>query len=151
LSANQWYIKSLRYVVHYAVVALIAYAGLVYLAYGMFRIVPAGFIPTQDQGYLIVNVQMPDASSIERTDEVMTQLANLAMRTEGILLSMCRAQTVVIPHNRHMGTIRMIAVEGAKLSYSAECVSHTNSMQSGNIRNARPRRLKSGVKNSRDD
>jgi multidrug efflux pump subunit AcrB len=31
----------------------------------MFKIVPTGFIPTQDQGYLIVNVQMPDASSIE--------------------------------------------------------------------------------------
>ena len=32
----------------------------------------------------------------------------------------------------------MIAVESAKLSYSAECVSHTNRMQSGNTRNARP-------------
>src|SRR5260370_21325619 len=50
----------------------------------MFKIVPTGFIPTQDQGYLIGNVQMPDASSIERTDAVMTQLANLAMKTKGI-------------------------------------------------------------------
>src|SRR5260370_14601757 len=50
----------------------------------MFKIVPTGFIPTQDQGYLIVNVQMPDASSIERTDATMTQLANMAFRTRGI-------------------------------------------------------------------
>src|SRR5260370_16174866 len=50
----------------------------------MFKIVPTGFIPTQDQGYLIGNVQMPDASSIERTDAVMTQLADLAMKTKGI-------------------------------------------------------------------
>ena len=50
----------------------------------MFKIVPTGFIPTQDQGYLIVNVQMPDASSIERTHGVMTQLANLAFKTQGI-------------------------------------------------------------------
>jgi hydrophobe/amphiphile efflux-1 (HAE1) family protein len=81
---NQWYIKSLHYVVRYAVVTLIVYVGLVYLAYNVFRIVPNGFIPTQDQGYLIVNVQMPDASSIERTDAVMTQLSNLALKTRGI-------------------------------------------------------------------
>jgi multidrug efflux pump len=81
---NQWYIKSLHYVVRYAFVTLIVYVGLVYLAYGIFTVVPTGFIPTQDQGYLIVNVQMPDASSIERTDSVMTQLANLAMKTKGV-------------------------------------------------------------------
>jgi multidrug efflux pump len=81
---NRWYTKSLRYVVRYAVIALIVYLGLVYLAYNMFRIVPTGFIPTQDQGYVIVNVQMPDASSIERTDAVMTQLSNLALKTRGI-------------------------------------------------------------------
>jgi hydrophobe/amphiphile efflux-1 (HAE1) family protein len=57
---------------------------MVYLAYGMFKIVPTGFIPTQDQGYLLVNVQMPDASSIERTDAVITQLSNLALETKGI-------------------------------------------------------------------
>src|ERR1700730_17920452 len=46
-----------------------------------------------------------------------------------MLLSMCRAQTAAMPHSRHIGTISMIAVESAKLSYSAECVSHTNRMQ----------------------
>ena len=70
--------------VRYAVVTLIVYAGLVYLAYGLFKIVPTGFIPTQDQGYVLVNVQMPDASSIERTDAVITQLSNLALKTKGI-------------------------------------------------------------------
>jgi multidrug efflux pump len=81
---NRWYTKSLHYVVRYAVVSLIVYGGLVYLAYGLFRTVPTGFIPTQDQGYVIVNVQMPDASSIERTDAVMTQLSNLALQTKGV-------------------------------------------------------------------
>jgi hydrophobe/amphiphile efflux-1 (HAE1) family protein len=81
---NRWYTKSLHYVVRYAVVTLMVYAGLVYLAYGMFRIVPTGFIPTQDQGYVLVNVQMPDASSIARTDAVVTQLASLALKTPGV-------------------------------------------------------------------
>ena len=39
----------------------VVFRGLVFLAYGMFKVVPTGFIPPQDQGYLIVNVQMPDA------------------------------------------------------------------------------------------
>jgi len=82
--ANRGYAKSLRYVVRYAAIALIAYAGMVYLAYGVFKIVPTGFIPTQDQGYLFVNVQLPDASSIERTDAVIKQLSILARKTPGV-------------------------------------------------------------------
>ncbi len=82
--SNRWYTKSLHYVVRYAGATLLVYLGLVYLAYSLFRIVPTGFIPTQDQGYVIVNVQMPDASSIERTNTVMTQLSDLALKTRGI-------------------------------------------------------------------
>ena len=81
---NRWYTRSVHHVVRFAVISLVAYGGLVFLAYVLFRIVPTGFIPTQDQGYVIVNVQMPDASSIERTDAVMTQLSKLALKTPGI-------------------------------------------------------------------
>jgi hydrophobe/amphiphile efflux-1 (HAE1) family protein len=81
---NRWYTKSLHYVVRYAAISLAVYFGLVYLAYGVFKIVPTGFIPVQDQGYVLVNVQMPDASSIERTDAVITQLSNLALKTKGV-------------------------------------------------------------------
>ncbi len=81
---NRWYIKSLHYVVRYAAITLIVYVGLIYVAYSVFKVVPTGFIPTQDQGYLMVNVQMPDASSIERTDATVKQLSDLAMRTRGI-------------------------------------------------------------------
>ncbi len=81
---NRWYTKSLHYVVRYTAVSLAVYFGLVYLAYGLFKIVPTGFIPTQDQGYVLVNVQMPDASSIERTGAVITQLSDLALKTRGV-------------------------------------------------------------------
>ncbi|HLH77563.1 MAG TPA: efflux RND transporter permease subunit, partial [Candidatus Binataceae bacterium] len=60
------------------------YGGLVYLTYTMFNLVPTGYIPTQDQGFLLVNVQMPDASSLQRTDAVMRHLSALAMQTRGI-------------------------------------------------------------------
>src|SRR5262249_49946248 len=41
------------------------------LTYWSFTHTPTGFIPSQDKGYLLVNVQLPDAASVERTEEVM--------------------------------------------------------------------------------
>ena len=49
------------------------------------RHTPKGFIPPQDMGYLMVNVQLPDAASLERTQQVMTQIAaRSAMSTPGV-------------------------------------------------------------------
>ena len=45
---------------------------------------PTGFIPQQDKGYLLVNVQLPDASSLERTEAVMRRLEEIALETEGV-------------------------------------------------------------------
>ena len=39
---------------------------------------PQGFLPTQDQGYLLVNVQLPDSASVQRTEEVMAQIDKIA-------------------------------------------------------------------------
>lgn len=50
----------------------------------MFKLVPAGFIPTQDKLYLIGGVKMPEGSSLERTDKVIRQMSDIAMHTEGV-------------------------------------------------------------------
>ena len=42
------------------------------------RKVPTGFIPAQDKGYLLVDVRLPDSSSLERTQEVMAQIEQIA-------------------------------------------------------------------------
>ena len=83
-AGNRVYIRALRRVVRFSVVALIVYGGLVYLAYQGVTRVPTGFIPNQDQGYLMVNVQMPDAASIDRTQEVMEQLMAISLKTPGV-------------------------------------------------------------------
>ena len=49
---------------------LLVYVGLLGLTGFGFTRVPTGFIPSQDKGYLIVNVQLPDSASLERTLEV---------------------------------------------------------------------------------
>jgi len=83
-ASNRRYSLFLRKVVRYSVVALAVYAGLVLLAYFGFKVVPTGFIPPQDQGYLICNVQMPDASSIDRTQQVLSDMAKMAIKTPGV-------------------------------------------------------------------
>src|SRR5215204_2093278 len=58
---------------------LIAAGGL----YGLSR-VASGFIPIEDQGYLVVAVQLPDGASLERTQKAMDQVAAIASKTPGV-------------------------------------------------------------------
>jgi len=50
----------------------------------LFRAVPSGFIPEEDQGYMMVNVQLPDAASLQRTDAVMKKVEAILDRYEEI-------------------------------------------------------------------
>jgi len=45
---------------------------------------PTGFLPTEDQGYVIIAVQLPDAASLHRTSEVMDRMNQVFANTEGI-------------------------------------------------------------------
>ena len=67
-----------------SVIVLLLYVGVIGLTGFGFTRVPAGFIPTQDKGRLIVNVQLPDAASLDRTYEVMGHLEKIALETPGI-------------------------------------------------------------------
>jgi multidrug efflux pump len=67
-----------------SVVILLVYGGLIGLTVLGFRTVPVGFIPEQDKGYLVVNAQLPDGASLERSDEVVRRMTELAMKTEGV-------------------------------------------------------------------
>ncbi len=61
-----------------SVLVLVVYGGLLTLTYFGFTRAPAGFIPAQDKGYLLVNVQLPDAASVERTEGVMHRIEAIA-------------------------------------------------------------------------
>jgi len=78
------YAATLRRVVRLSIIVLLVYGGLIVLTYFGFKTVPTSFIPPQDAGYFIVNVQLPDAASLDRTDEVMRRLGKIANETPGI-------------------------------------------------------------------
>jgi multidrug efflux pump len=67
-----------------AVIVLIVYGGLVYFTWLGFSTTKRGFIPSQDMGYLLVNVQLPDSASTERTDQVMRQAEKIVLSTPGV-------------------------------------------------------------------
>ncbi|WP_295567731.1 efflux RND transporter permease subunit [uncultured Stenotrophomonas sp.] len=50
----------------------------------IFKLVPPGFIPTQDKLYLIAGVKLPEGSSIARTDEMLRKVAKIAQETDGV-------------------------------------------------------------------
>ncbi|MBX7103297.1 MAG: efflux RND transporter permease subunit [Gemmataceae bacterium] len=60
------------------------YCGLLVLTYVGFTRLPTGFIPSQDKGYLVFNVQLPDSASLERTIAVQKQLEKIVLETEGV-------------------------------------------------------------------
>ena len=54
------------------------------LTYWQFIRTPTGFIPQQDKGYLLLNVQLPDSASVERTESVMAHIETMARETPGV-------------------------------------------------------------------
>jgi HAE1 family hydrophobic/amphiphilic exporter-1 len=64
-----------------AVVALAAFGGAAFLAG---RALPSSFLPEEDQGYLFAHVQLPDAASLQRTDEFMRKVEDVLAHTDGI-------------------------------------------------------------------
>jgi hydrophobe/amphiphile efflux-1 (HAE1) family protein len=65
----------------------LVYVGLMVLAGYLFTSVPQGFIPAQDQGYLIVSIQLPAGASLSRTDDVVKDAVDRLLKIDGIRTS----------------------------------------------------------------
>ena len=79
------YVWIVRRLLRYAAIAILFYAGFLVLTYFGFKTVPVGFIPEQDQGYLIAFAQLPDAASLQRSEEVRKQMSEIARGVPGII------------------------------------------------------------------
>jgi multidrug efflux pump len=65
-------------------IVLAVYGGLLFATYWGVAHAPTGFIPTQDQGYLLANVQLPDSASVQRTLAIMEQMDKIALSVPGV-------------------------------------------------------------------
>ncbi len=79
-----------------SIVALLVYGGLLVLTYFEFTTAPTGFIPQQDRGYLLLNVQLPDSASVARTERMMARIEKIARETSGVAHTVGVAGTSLI-------------------------------------------------------
>ena len=84
LRLTNGYDRGVRHIVRRAALAVVVLLALSGAGYFLLRTVPTGFAPTEDQGYLLVNVQLPDAASLERTDAVVRQIEKILLETPGV-------------------------------------------------------------------
>ncbi len=82
--ATEGYVRLSAALVRKAVVALVILA-VFGAAAGFFATrVPTSFLPDEDQGYIFINLQLPDASSLQRTDEAVRKIERVLAKTPGV-------------------------------------------------------------------
>lgn len=78
------YVGTSRVLVHKSGATMIALALVAVVAVFMGSRLPSGFIPQEDQGYLFAALQLPDATSLQRTDEAAQQVTKALLDTPGV-------------------------------------------------------------------
>jgi multidrug efflux pump len=82
--ASNGYVGIVGRVIRGSGIALILYAGLMVLTYFGFAATPTGFVPPQDKQYLVAFAQLPDAASLDRTEDVIKRMSDIALKQEGV-------------------------------------------------------------------
>ena len=78
------YVGLAGFLVRKLVVSIVLIGGLVFLTIRLVDRIPGGFVPEEDQGYILVNAMLPDASSLQRTDAVMRKVEQILAANEGV-------------------------------------------------------------------
>jgi HAE1 family hydrophobic/amphiphilic exporter-1 len=65
-------------------IALLLLLGISVVAVSLGKRLPTSFVPEEDQGYAFIQIQLPDAASLQRTDAVMRKMDNILAHTHGI-------------------------------------------------------------------
>ncbi|WLI09957.1 MULTISPECIES: efflux RND transporter permease subunit [Pseudomonas] len=82
--ASHGYVGTVGRVIRSSGIALLVYAGLMVLTFFGFSNTPTGFVPGQDKQYLVAFAQLPDAASLDRTEDVIKRMSDLALKQPGV-------------------------------------------------------------------
>jgi hydrophobe/amphiphile efflux-1 (HAE1) family protein len=104
------YAKIVGWSIRLCFLVLLLYGGLLGLTYFAFSKMPTGFIPQQDQGWLLVNVQLPDSSSLQRTQAITHRLEEIALKTKGVRLTtaVCGMSILLTANSANFASIFVI-------------------------------------------
>jgi multidrug efflux pump len=78
------YTRAVGGILRISILVVVVYGGLLGLTWFGFTHTPTGFIPAQDKGYLLVDVRLPDAASVLRTEKVVQEIDRIARSTKGV-------------------------------------------------------------------
>ena len=73
-TTKKGYLKVVNQALRKSFIGLLLFIGLAVLAFIGFGNLPGGFVPQEDEGYCMINVTLPEASSLERTDEFIKKV-----------------------------------------------------------------------------
>jgi multidrug efflux pump len=82
--ASGGYGKLVTHTLRSSLIAVVVYAGLIGLTILGFSRVPTGFVPTQDKGYLVSFAQLPNGATLDRTEDVIRRMSDIAMKHPGV-------------------------------------------------------------------
>lgn len=82
--SSDLYEGAVRRLIRFGAIVGLVYFGLLALTGKVFNDVPGGFIPAQDKQYLVAIAQLPDASSLDRTEQVVREMTGIALATPGV-------------------------------------------------------------------
>ncbi|XOV79023.1 MAG: efflux RND transporter permease subunit [Aestuariibacter sp.] len=78
------YTNSISKLVRLSGIVVLLYGGLLALTYQQFATTPTGYVPGQDKMYLVSFAQLPDAASLERTEAVIREMSDIALKHPGV-------------------------------------------------------------------
>jgi len=82
--SSEGYVRGVSKILGKSTVAMAVYGVLIALTVVGFMRTPTGFIPAQDKQYLVAAAQLPDAASLDRTEAVIRQISDIALKTPGV-------------------------------------------------------------------
>ncbi|MEK0364352.1 efflux RND transporter permease subunit [Pseudomonas sp. CBC3] len=82
--ASHGYVGAVKRILRGSGIALVVYVGLVGLGYMGFASTPTGFVPPQDKQYLVAFAQLPDAATLDRTEDVIKRMSQIASEHPGV-------------------------------------------------------------------
>ena len=83
-SVRDKYLEGALVFINSAKITLLTFLGIVLFVILMFKIIPTGFLPTEDKGAIFTQIQLPDGSSASRTDDVAKEIEDRVMSIPGV-------------------------------------------------------------------
>ena len=81
---SEAYGHGVKRVISRRAIVMVGYVALIGVTFGLFKAVPGGFVPGQDKQYLVGFAQLPDGATLDRTEEVIRRMGDIALKLPGV-------------------------------------------------------------------